>query len=380
MPDTGPPPPFRAPAPAAAEQEGVESAVWQHHLAMTLPPPPKSRFVLNLTLIVAVGLFGTFWFLRHLLPWFTEIAIVGGGVTLWAMLRLVLELLNKAGGVDPWASTRKHLANPEWTVVLATALLVVLALWALTASIYLRFDPGSAKAATYKVSVGTVDAAGIFSPITDLSAAQPVVGRPVFGWTSTDALVCRIEHPAKFEPLPCPIERWGATVIRVPGSFTPKSLLLLRLMPGKELWTQLPPTDVAEPPQRFDLVLKVNDAAALVLKDVRLSAIDLGAPAADLRALAAEQGANGLRERVRGGLLGEGVPASVIEARLSALVDEPRIWDGVHIKPGTKLTIELRQAAGPGGGPSTQVPGFPVMVTVGPEPFQAIWLRPKETN
>ena len=378
MPDTGPLPPSQPSAPGF--QEGVESAVWKHHRAMTLPPPPKSRFIWNLTLIVAVGLLGTFWFLRHLQPWFTEIAIVGGGVTLWAALRLVLELLNKAGGVDPWASTRKHLASPEWTVFLATAVLVVVALWALTASIYLRFDPGSAKTATYKISVGTVDATGTFSPSTELSAAQPVVGRPVFGWTPPGALVCRIESPAKFEELPCSLERWGARVVRVPGSFKLQSLLLLRLLPAKELWTQLPTTDVAQPPQRFDLVLRLDGLAPMRLSDVRFGAIDLGAPAADLKALAAEQSSTDLRVRLHSTLLAEGVPEPVIAARLSALVDEPRTWDGVRIRPGQILTLELHVAAGTSGEASTPVPGFPVTVTVGSEPFQTVWLRPKETK
>lgn len=378
MPDTRPPPPLRLPTQLLLE--GVESAVWKHHRAMTLPTPPKRRFVLNLTLIVAVGLLGTFWFLRHLQPWFTEIAIVGGGVTLWAVLRLVLELLNKAAGVDPWASTRKHLASSEWTVFLATAVLVVLALWALTASIYLRFDPASAKTATYKVSIGTVDAIGVFSPTTELSAAQPVVGRPVFGWTPPGALVCRIESPAKFEELPCALEQWGARVVRVPGSFKLQSMLLLRLLPGKELWTQLPTADVAQPPQRFDLVLQLDGAAPVSLKDVRFGAIDLGAPAADLKALAAEQSSNNLRERMQSSLLAEGVPEPVIAARLTALIDEPRIWDGLRIRPGQTLTINLLVAAGTAAEQATPVAGFPVTVTVGSEPFQTVWLRPKEAK
>lgn len=368
-----------SPPQAGGVGSGVEMALLDHHRAMTLPPPPRSRFVPNLALIVVVGVLGTFWFLRHLQPWFTEIAVVGGGVTLWAVLRLALELLGRAGGVDPWASTRRHLASGEWTVLLATALVVVLALWAATASIYLRFDAGSARAPAYEVSVGTRDAAGTFIAKTRLTAAEGVIGRPVFGWTAPGPLVCRIEGPARFEDLDCTLDRWGARVVRVPGSFEPKPMLLLRLLPDKALWTTLPTQDVAAPPRRYDLVVQVDGQPPRRLPDLRMGAVDLGADAADLKRLA-EQRPEDLRARLRDRLLGEGVPGEVVDRNLSAFVDGARVWDGFRLRPGQTVTVDVVPAHAEGASAAASVPGFPIRLTADDGPFQVMWLTPKESR
>ena len=355
------------------------AAIAARHRAMTMSPPTSPRrnfFKLNLALIVVVGGLGTLWFGRHVEPWFTEIAVFGGGVTAWAVLRLALEWLNKAGGVDPWASTRKHLASTEWTVVLITLLVVILVLWAFTTSIYLRFDPGSATVSSYKASVGSKAAEGTFVPITELSADRPVVGRPVIGWSAPGPLVCRIMTPGGFEDLDCTLDRWGARAIRVPAGFTSKPRL--RLLPAKELWTQLPTTDVSEPPTQYDLLLRIDGGPVFRHEDLRLRALELGVSAAvrDATPAAKEE----LRSSLRGMLRAEGVSDNSIDSILPALVGEPKVWGDIHLRHGQKLEIDLRIAERPSPQESAAVKGFPITVTVSSEPFQIVWLRPKGAN
>jgi hypothetical protein len=346
-------------------------------MTMARPKPPRHNlFKVNLTLMVTVGGLGTLWFGRHVEPWFTEIAVFGGGVTVWAVLRLVLEWFKKAGGVDPWASTRTHLASTEWTVLLVTLLVVVLMLWAFTASVYLRFDPRTAKVSSYQVSVGSKTAEGTFVPAAELSADRPIVGRPIFGWSAPGPLVCRITTPVGFEDLDCALDRWGALTVRVPGNFTSRPRL--RVLPAKELWARLPPADVPEPPTRYDLLLRIDGAPAIRHEDLRLRALELGVSASvrDVTPAAKEE----LRSSLRGTLRAEGVPDESIEQVLPALVGEPKVWDGIHLHPGKKLELELRVAERTNPQASTTVNGFPITVTVGTEPFQTVWLRPKGAN
>lgn len=346
---------------------------------MLLPPPPRNHFRINLALIVAVGVLATFWFLRHLQPWFTEVALVGGSVTLWAVLRLVLELLNKAGGVDPWALTRKRLASPEWTLVLVVALVACIALWLTTSSIYLRFDARSAKASKYDVSVGTVDAPDAFLSASELSSARPVVGRPVFGLGAVGALQCRVIEPAKFEPRDCTLGAFGALSLAVPGDFKPRSFFLLRLVPAPALWSELPPADAAAPAQRLVLSVALDSAPPLVLDDWRLQLVATGSAEADLRALAGTQDDAALRGSLRALLLAEGVPADAADSTLAQLMQPTRTWDSLRVKSGSKLTVDLHR--GPRGSPADErVPGFPIELSVGSDAVQNLLIKPKASS
>lgn len=352
---------------------GVEAAISEQQRRLQQPRPPRNRFAINLALIVVVGLLATFWFQRHLQPWFTEVSLIGGGITLWALLRLALELLSKAGGVDPWAITRRHLASLEWTVLLLAALLLLIGLWLFTSSVYLRFDARSAKENSYQVSVGTADARASLIAVSTLSAAQTVVGRPLFGWGAVGPLQCHVVEPARFEPLDCRLDARGALSIAVPGDFKPRQVIALHLLPGKELWAETPHVG-GEAAQRFRLRLSVDGGPPLLLDDFRLQQLITGAAEAELRA----QPADLLRAAARSALLAEGLSAEEAEGNLARLLQQPRYWDGPRLRAGSTLRIELLRVAGDGAA-DEPLPGFPIEHRVGSEAAQLLWISPRSS-
>lgn len=347
--------------------------------APTRPSPAPIQLPrINLALFVAAGVLGTFWFLRHLEPWFTQVALIGGSVTLWAVLRLVLELLSKAGGVDPWASTRKTLANPEWTLVLVVVLVVLAALWATSSSLYLRFDTKTAKANQYLVSVGTEAAPAAFIASAALSAAQPVVGRPVFGTRAVGPLRCQIVEPPLFEPRDCTLDRFGAVSLAVPGDFAPRSFFLLRLVPAPALWAEVPPLSAGQPELIYTLTVSVDGGAPQVLEDLRLQVLHTGSAAADLKRLEAQQSEETMRAQLRAGLLAEGLGAEIADQRVAQLMQPVRTWDGLRVKSGSKLAIDLtRRTRGAANATPERVAGFPIEASVGRDGVQTLWIRPR---
>jgi hypothetical protein len=343
-------------------------------------PAPRRLPRINLALFVAAGVLGTFWFLRHLEPWFTQVALIGGSVTLWAVLRLVLELLSKAGGVDPWAGTRKTLANPEWTLLLVVALVVLAALWTLSSSLYLRFDARTAKANQYLVSVGTEAAPAAFIASAALSATQPVVGRPVFGTRAVGPLVCQVVEPPLFEPRDCTLDRFGALSLAVPGDFAPRSFFLLRLVPAPALWAEVPPVSAGQPELSYTLAISVDGGAPQQLGDLRLQVLHTGSAAADQRRLEAQQGDEPMRAQLRSALLAEGLGAEIADQRVAQLMQPIRTWDGPRVKSGSKLSIDLtRQTRAAAEAAPERVPGFPIEAVVGRDAVQTLWIRPRSS-
>lgn|GEM_PF-6855455 len=369
-----PPPPNRE-----ASTEGIEAAVSAHHARMFTPRSSNLRFRANLALLLAVALLGTWWFTRHLQPYVTEVALIGGSVTLWAAVRLAWEVIGKATGFDAWAQTRKSLASVEFTVLMVAASLALLVAWAITSSIYLEFDPGEAKADRYTVSIGTASAPASFMAATVLSAGQRVAGRPVFGVVPAHALWCYVTEPADFEPRDCTLSQVMAKTVRVPGDMAARQILLLRLLPSPALLGQLPPVGETAHGTAYLLEVSIDSRPALRLADLRKQSVSTGAGKADLDKLLAQPAAQAeaLRARLGDRLRAKGMPEANAAETVSVLLAEPRSWDGLQVKTGQKLRFVLRatstaQAADPG----SVVRGFPFDYVVTAEAAQDIWLPP----
>src|SRR5437868_394502 len=95
-------PPPASDAELKAAPAGAETVIGDHVASSFLPAPGKRWFWLNLLMLIVLAPFATFWFQRHLEPYFTQILLVGGSLTLWAVIRLVWEIIEKMTKVDPW--------------------------------------------------------------------------------------------------------------------------------------------------------------------------------------------------------------------------------------------------------------------------------------
>jgi hypothetical protein len=185
------------------------------------PPPaaePQSRwFWPNLGLLALLAPFATYWFKQHLELFFTEIVLIGGGLSLWAALRIVFELAQKLGKIDPLSLSRRALGSPECSLLLVVALIVMVVLWRTTNSLYFQYGGGSAGDREFVVQVNRVGDRTPFISDVVVGPASKVVGQAFLFKAENADLECKIVKPLLYQPLPCPIDIGEAKRIRVPG-------------------------------------------------------------------------------------------------------------------------------------------------------------------
>lgn len=355
-----------APAPEAPGQAAPGAAS---------PAPPRIPwFWINVGLLCVFAPWMTWWFQQHLQLYFTEIVIVGGALSLWAVVRGMWAILEKAGKVDAWEHSRRLLALPDVAALLAVSCLVFLVLWASTASIYLNFE-GAAGEGSYRVEVVRAsDGSPLIGP-TRLDAAHPVLGLPLFWQGGTRELRCRILEPVRYEALPCDVAPGASTRVDVPGSFRQKDFHLLRLIPTGELFRQLPAID-DQPASRYDLVVRRGTAAPVVYRDLRRQVLYVGATVTEMPILLALDSPTQLALSLRMQLLAQGFDADSVERTTAILSTAAASWPSIDVRRGDVITIDVRVTR-QGDAADAREPLFarPLRYTVGDAKVQSLWLQ-----
>lgn len=354
MPDV--PPPAAAAAPPAAAA------------------PNRKLFLANLGTFIVLALAATVWFTEHLQLYLTEIVVLGGAVTLWGALRLVWGLIEKLGQVDAAETSRRMLSTPEASLLLAVGTIVLLALWLTTGSLYFEHEGGSAGEREYIVQVTRKSDRTHFIDDISLSASKRVAGSPFFGLGSAVALDCTIVRPLRFEPIDCSVAPRTATKLRVPAQFKEKAFHLLRIVPGQDLFRELP-RDTDEPVTKYLLEVEYEGRKHVV---------------EDLRKRTLYAGGRGIEMALVRGLddTPAGYQAQLVTQLRAAEVDEQNAglmaavlaassteWDALAARKGQRISFMLTRVRSENGQVErSAVEGFPMHYEITGDKVQTIWI------
>jgi hypothetical protein len=381
------PPAPQAPAPAPLRPDrysaGAETLISEHIAAMSAAHPARRWFWINLLTLLALSAAATWWFSQQLQPFFTEVVLVGGSLTLWTLLRLVWAVAEKSSGFDAGERSRKLLSSPELTRLLIVAVVLLGLLWPTTASLYFEYggpdateSGGGGGGGDYVVEVWrTGDNTRFIEPLT-ISSTSKVVGRPFFWQRAVVPLQCRIVKPAGFDARDCSLQGAHSVRLRVPGSFVAQELHLLRLVPSGHAFIELPlPADSAA--TRYQLELAVG-AQRFTLDDIRKQTVYLGGLGERMdSALALELPPGDYAAFLARSFVAAQIDDASAAQMASVLSTRPRAWNVLQARAGQQLEIALRWFHGEGGAQqSGLMAGFPVRYTVTSDKVQTIWLPP----
>ena len=341
------------------------------------PTPPTDKlsawFWPNLVLLALLAPFATWWFQQHLELYFTEIVLIGGGLSLWAALRVAYGFIEKVGKVDPAALSRRALGSPEATLLLAVAIVAMAALWQTTNSFYFEYAGGAAGDKEFALQVSRVPDGTPFMPDAIVGPASKVAGQ-AFPFKGEKAeLVCRIVKPLRYEPLPCSIDGTEAKRIKVPGSFTAKAFHLLRIVPAPVLFADLP-ASADQVDYRYQLDVTTG-GATYTLPDLRKQTVFAGAKGADMPLVLALQDRQEYEQYLGSSLRAMGGNADSSIRTAAVLVLRAKVWDAFEAKTGQRLRFSLKFIEKRDGQVhASEVEGFPLDYTVSADKVQTIWL------
>lgn len=346
----------------------------------------KRMFLFNTALLLVVLGLGALWFVWHLQPFLTQMLIVGGTFTLWAAVSFFWDRFVDVTEAEPMKALRSWLATSAATPLLCAGIGLAGGALIATQSIYFHYagDSPFASDRTARYLVRIIDARSGAPFIRDIevSAAEPVAGRPFFGFARTLGLRCQIVAPAGFQTRDCSLAPMQHRALDVPGApagdgFARKELHLLRLIPVGAAYQHLPMVE-EQPEARYDLTVQLG-GGRFVLKDLRRQTVYAGVQREDMAIAMTFEDANNLRE---GYLLPRLLtsPPDFDDARLSAAVLSTwtRQWPAFYVRRGDVLTLSLTRRGVHGQQDAAAVfPGFPIQYAVTDEQVQTIWLPPR---
>jgi len=363
--DGSPPSPSPAPAPA---------------------PKPALAYWANLLLLVALCLGTSLWFGTHLQPYADQVVILGGGVSLWALLRLGWTVVEKSTRADAWEFSRRFLSSTELSLVLVAGVVVVAVLCATTGSQYFEYDGPPTADARLVVRAVRDDATDRKLPLAQrasfpggaaLGPDDRERGR-VFLWQLSETpLVCLLEKKGvPYEPRDCSVRPRHSTRLKVPGDFRLKSSHLVELIPSLEAFTQLPGKDAAPQAElSYRLRVLVNGKPVRAVEDLRKGIVFIGGALEEMAELRAMEPEAELRARAVSQYVARGVDPAQAEGPVAELVQNPTELATPHLEQGDKLTITVERIAGaPGATAAAPVDGYPLTVLVNDQKVQSIWL------
>lgn len=341
------------------------------------PPPPGRLFWVNLGALMLLAIAATVWFGDHLQAYLTEVVVLGGAVSLWAALRLAWSLLEKIGKVDAAATSRRLLSSPEASLVLAVGAVALALLWFTTGSLYFEQAGGKADDREFVVQVTRQadqpqDRTHFIDDVT-LSASRHLVGRPYFWPTAPQKLDCTIVRPLRYEKRDCSIVRGASTTLKVPGDFIERSFHLLRIVPGRTLYRELPSaTDTPVTTYRLQVQVEGRTLNFDDLRNGTLYAGGLGPEMALVRGLDPGTGYDTyLATQLRAVDVDESA-AKETAAKLSVHTAE---WPAFSARKGQRLNITVSfERTENGRVERGVVAGFPMAYDITADKVQTLWI------
>jgi hypothetical protein len=310
-------------------------------------PPPRTRlFWFNLITLLLIVPLATILFDRHLKAYFTQIVLVGGALTLWALIRLLWSVFSATTKFDVEDFSRTQLSSPATTRLLIVAIVGLGYLWWSASSLYFEFTGDAAKSYKLEVVVNNATKEHYARPF-EMTASEPVVlkGLQLIGGQDVP-LTCQIVDPVGFEPLPCSIHRGDSTLVKVPGSFTPKEYHLLQLLPLGPLYRVIPAGGPDET-SNYSLELTVLGAdgkksAPMPLADLRRGTINV-IPKGDDDSKIVLKLADGDKQRqaIVSRFVADGSDRADAERTAEILVAQTKSWPVAYLRKGDRLSIAV---------------------------------------
>lgn len=350
------------------------------------PAQPKKKngtYFANLAALVIACAAAVAFFRIHLEPYFDQVALVGGTVSFWALLKMGWTAFEKSSKTDAWDLSRRLISSTELSRVLLATIAALAALWFTTGSQYFEYDGPGATGSSFTVHVLKDDAANHALPVAErksfaadavLTPNERLQGRGFFWRLSATPLLCMLEKKGvPYEPRDCSIRPGSSTRTKVPGDFRLKNVHLIRIIPSIPAFTMLPNAESEKQSTFYRLTLK-TDGQMQQVDDLRRGVLLLGGKADEMDELRAMQSDDELKSTIRSALLAKGIQAASAEQTTAILArnQQPR---SLRLDQGQKLTLLLEQVVVDGGHESVApVTGYPFSVVITSEKVQSVWL------
>lgn len=346
-------------------------------------PGPGAFYWANLILLAAVAVGASLWFSKHLETYVDQVLLLGGGVSVWAALKLGWTFIEKSRKTDAWEAARGLLHSSELSQVLLVALGVVGVLWFTTASQYFEYDGPGTTGSNYAVHVllGAKDGADAldkrksFSVDPVLSPNERVRGQVFYWLTKSIPLTCVLEKTGvPYEPLDCSIQLQASTRVKVPGAFHLRKVHLLRILPSIELFGMLP--SKRAPPLEVSFRLTISRGNEThVIEDMRQGILHVGGRPDEMDELLAMQASDELPTTIRTEVLSKGINPQSAEETTAVLMSNQRKEGKYRLATEQKLKLVLeRLTMADGRLTNTTAIGAPTFYEVTDEKVQTIWL------
>ena len=163
---------------------------------------------------------------------------MGGVFTVWALVRLLWGIFEKASQFDAWDWSRRYLSSPGASRLLLVAALFLTFLWFTTTSLYFEASGGAAD--SYQVEVIEPASGQYYMNPAFISSANSIGGAPRLLQFYKRSLQCRIVKPVGYDPVDCGLAPGEHKLLLVPRDFPERESHLLRLVPSGSLYRKLP--------------------------------------------------------------------------------------------------------------------------------------------
>jgi hypothetical protein len=354
--------------------------------ATPAPPTPIKTwlYLANLVALVVVCMAAAGFFKIHLEPYFDQVALVGGTVSVWALLKIGWTAFEKSSKTDAWDLSRRLISSSELSRVLLALIAVLAALWFTTGSQYFEYDGPGASDSSFTVHVLKDDTSNHTLPIAARQsfAADAVLtpnarrqGRGFFWRFNAEPLLCVLEKKGvPYQARDCSIHPGSSTRTKVPGDFRLKKMHLIRIIPSISAFMMLPSAEAEKQSTFYRLLLKSGQQEQRV-DDLRRSVLLLGGKNDEMDELRAMQSEDELKSTIRGALLAKGIQAASAEQTIAILTRNQQTRS-LRLEEGQTLSLSLELVTLDGGRESaTPVPGYPRSVAITSEKVQTIWLQ-----
>ena len=302
------------------------------------PWPYRLRLIWFIVLAVAFSL----WFERHLKTYVSQTAIVGTTVTLFALWKLLLDVLGVAGEKGPADWLRRAFTSERATGYLGFGTLLFLVAWACTSSIYLTFE-GDARGQS-GFTVEQWQGGRLMNKPEPLNSYDRFRGQPYLFHFNSEPVEFRIVNPPGYEPL---IRDWrlaSQLTVRVPRDFARKELHLVQIVPGVDFLGDLPP-DTSDRPVQYRIELRKvgskKPEATAVMSPYFETIIYTGMSESELVAATGDAARDASRRAVQDWLSGLGFSAEDQAPKIAQLFAKPRLLAIEQLRAGDELEIKL---------------------------------------